>query len=253
MLALKMAVSAWLMPLPVSLALTCCGLLLGARGRRRWGTGLVVAGTVLLLAAATGPIADAVLRPLETRFHALADASALSSPPRYVAVLGSGYHPRPGLPITAELDAVGMVRLAEGIRLLRQLPGAHLILSGGALHDEPPVALGYARAAAALGVPPQSVILIDTPRHTAEEIVAIRARVGDEPVVLVTSAAHMARAMAYSSRAGLRTVPAPTGNLCDPDPRARAWLPTPSGTALRKSETAVYEYLGLLAVELGIP
>jgi uncharacterized SAM-binding protein YcdF (DUF218 family) len=253
MLALKSALDAWLMPLPLGLTLSCCGLLLRARGRQRSGTGLIAASAVMVLAAATGPIADALLRPLETRYQAIADASALRPVPRYVCVLGSGYRPRPGLPITAELDAVGIVRLAEGIRLLRQLPGAHLIVSGGALHGEPPVAEGYARAAAALGVPPESIIAIDTPRDTAEEIDAIRARVGDEPGLLVTSAAHMTRAMAYSSKAGLRAVPAPTDNLSASDPRAPAWIPAPSGTALRKTETALHEYLGLLAFELGIP
>jgi uncharacterized SAM-binding protein YcdF (DUF218 family) len=252
MLALKMALGAWLMPLPLSLTLACGGLLLRMRGRRRTGTGLLAAGVMVLLAAAIGPIADALLLPLETRYHAIVDAAALNPAPRYVAVLGSGYRPRPGLPVTAELDAVGMVRLAEGIRLWRQLPGAHLILSGGVLHGEPPVAQGYARAAAALGVPAESIIVIDTPRYTAEEIEAIRARVGDQPVLLVTSAAHMVRAMAYSAKAGLRAVPAPTGNLSDPDPHVRAWIPTPSGSALRKTETALHEYLGLLAFKLGI-
>lgn len=253
MLALKLALDAWLMPLPLCLILVCGGWLLRARGRKRLGAGLIAAGALMVMAAASGPVADALLRPLETRYRAIADASALHPMPHYVCVLGSGYRPRPGLPVTAELDAVGIVRLAEGIRLLRQLPGAHLVVSGGSLHGEPPVAEGYARAAAALGVAPESVITIDTPRDTAEEIEAIRARVGDEPVLLVTSAAHMTRAMAYSSKAALRAVPAPTANLSDPDPPVVAWVPVPSGSALRKTEAALHEYLGLLAFELGVP
>jgi uncharacterized SAM-binding protein YcdF (DUF218 family) len=252
MLALKAALDAWLMPLPLCFILACGGLLLMARGRKRLGAGLMGAAAVIVLAAATGPVAGALLRPLETRYRAIADASALRPMPRYVCVLGSGYRPRPGLPVTAELDAVGMVRLAEGIRLLRQLPDAHLVVSGGSFNGEPPVAEGYARAAVALGVAPESVITLDTPRDTAEEIDAIRARVGDEPVLLVTSAAHMSRAMAYSSKAGLRAVAAPTGNLSDPDPRVSAWLPLPSGNSLRNTEAALHEYLGLLAFELGI-
>jgi uncharacterized SAM-binding protein YcdF (DUF218 family) len=253
MLALKSAVDAWLMPLPLGLILVCSGLLLRARRRQRLGRGLIATGVVIVLGAAIGPVADALLRPLETRYQAVDDASVLRPVPRYICVLGSGYRPRPGLPVTAELDAVGMVRLAEGIRLLRQLPGAHLVVSGGSLHGEPPIAEGYARAAAALGVARESVITIDTPRDTAEEIHAIRARVGDEPVLLVTSAAHMIRAMAYSSKAGLRAVPAPTGNLSAPELRATAWLPIPSANALCKTETALHEYLGLLAFELGVP
>jgi uncharacterized SAM-binding protein YcdF (DUF218 family) len=253
MLALKMALGAWLMPLPFSLTLVILGLLLRLGGRRRSGAWLIAVGAAVALAAATRPIADATLRPLEARYHAVADAATLRPAPRYIVVMGSGYHPRPGLPITAEVDAIGMVRLAEGIRLLRQLPDAQLVVSGGSVGGEPPIAEGYARAAAALGVPAQSLIVIDTPRDTDEEVSAIHARLGDAPILLVTSAAHMTRAMAYAARAGLRAVAAPTGNLVDTEPRALNWLPGPSGAALRKTETALHEYLGLLAFKLGVP
>jgi uncharacterized SAM-binding protein YcdF (DUF218 family) len=252
MLALKVMLGVWLMPLPVSLILVCCGLLLRVRGRRRSGNGLILIGGVLVLAAGTGPIADALLRPLETHYRAVLDASALRPPPAYVAVLGSGYRPRDVLPVTAALDASGVVRLAEGMRLLRQLPGAQLVLSGGPVGGGPPVARGYARAAVALGVAPESLIIIDSPRDTAAEIDALRRRVGDAPVLLVTSAAHMPRAMAYAGLAGLQAVPAPTGNLSDPDPPTRWGIPAPSGTSLRKTETALHEYLGLLALRLGM-
>jgi uncharacterized SAM-binding protein YcdF (DUF218 family) len=253
MLALKMALGVWLMPLPFSLILICCGLLLRVWGRRRSGASLITAGAMVALAAATGPIADALLRPLETRYQAIADAALLRPAPRFVVVLGSGYRPRAGLPITAELDAVGVVRLAEGVRLLRELPGAQLVLSGGPLRSEPPIAQGYARAAAALGVPTEAILVIDTPRDTVEEIAAIRARVGVAPVLLVTSAAHMPRAMAYAARAGLRAVAAPTGNLADPESPVGSWVTLPTGAALRRTETALHEYLGLLALELGMP
>jgi uncharacterized SAM-binding protein YcdF (DUF218 family) len=167
-------------------------------------------------------------------------------------VLGSGYHPRNALPVTAALDSVGIVRLTEGLRLLRQLPGAQLILSGGPVRGEPPIARGYALAADALGVPAASMILIDEPPDTGAEIRAIHARVGDAPVLLVTSAAHMPRAMALCRREGLHAIAAPTGNLAAPSGRGGFWLPLPSGASLIKSETAFHEYLGLLALTLGI-
>jgi len=252
MLALKAVLGSWLMPLPLSLTLICCGLLLRVWGRRRSAATLVAAGVIVTFAAATGPIADALLRPLERRYQAIADAAALSPRPRFVVVLGSGYRPRSALSVTAEVDAAGMVRLAEGIRLLHQLAGARLILSGGPVRGEPPVAQGYARVAVALGISTQDMVLLETARDTREEIHAIRAYVGDAPVLLVTSAAHMPRAMACAVRSGLRAIAAPTGNLADPDPRAQWWpLGLPSGTALRRTETALHEYLGLLALELG--
>jgi uncharacterized SAM-binding protein YcdF (DUF218 family) len=252
MSTLKLALGIWLMPLPISLLLVCTGLLLKLTGRRRVAGALIGGGVIVTLAAALGPIANGLLRPLETRYSAVLDASALSSAPRYVAVLGSGYSPREALPVTAALDGIGVVRLAEGIRLFRQLPGARLILSGGPVGDEPPVARGYALAAAALGVPAAAVILSDSARNTGEEIRALRAQVGDATVLLVTSAAHMPRAMALSRQEGLHAIAAPTGNLTRAGGPGEFWLALPSGTSLRKSETALHEYEGLLALELGI-
>jgi uncharacterized SAM-binding protein YcdF (DUF218 family) len=252
MSTLKMVLGIWLLPLPISLIAVCIGLLFRLAGRRRIAHTLIVAGVTLALAATFGPIANSLLRPLEARYHAVLDASALPSAPGYVVVLGSGYHPRNALPVTAALDSVGIVRLTEGLRLLRQLPGAQLILSGGPVRGEPPIARGYALAADALGVPAASMILIDEPPDTGAEIRAIHARVGDAPVLLVTSAAHMPRAMALCRREGLHAIAAPTGNLAAPSGRGGFWLPLPSGASLIKSETAFHEYLGLLALTLGI-
>jgi uncharacterized SAM-binding protein YcdF (DUF218 family) len=248
MTSLKLAASAWLLPLPVGLVLICLGLLLRTSARRRTAHVLIALGVTVAVAATLGPVANMLLRPLETRYPAVLDASALQPQPQYVAVLGSGYYPRVGLPVTAALDAVGVVRLAEGVRLLRQLRGAQLIVSGGPLRHEPAVARGYALAATALGVPADSVILLDTPRDTAAEIRALHTRVGNAPVLLVTSAAHMPRAMAFSRREGLHAIAAPTGNLT----AGSSWSPLPSGSSLRKSETALHEYEGLLALEMGI-
>jgi len=250
--ALKLALGAWLLPLPVGLILICLGLLLRVSARRRLGHALLAAGVTLAVAATLGPIADTLLQPLEARYPAVLDASVLRPAPQYVAVLGSGYRPRAGLPVTAALDAVGVVRLTEGVRLLRQLPGARLIVSGGPMHNEPPIARGYALAAVALGVPAAAVIFSDTPLSTGEEIRALRAQVGDAAVLLVTSAAHMPRAMTLSRREGLHAIAAPTGNLTRAGGPGDSWLVLPSGTSLRKSETALHEYEGLLALELGI-
>jgi uncharacterized SAM-binding protein YcdF (DUF218 family) len=246
--AVKLAAGGWLLPLPLSLILIWLGLLFRLNARRGAARVLTALGVTIALAAAFGPVANALLRPLETRYPAVLDASALQPAPRYVAVLGSGYYPRPGLPVTAELDAVGVVRLAEGVRLLRQLPGAQLILSGGPQGDEPAIARGYAVAATALGVPAESLILLDTPTNTATEIRALHGRIGDATVLLVTSAAHMPRAMALSRREGLHATAAPTGNLTTVSHLALL----PSGSSLRKSETALHEYAGLLALEIGI-
>jgi uncharacterized SAM-binding protein YcdF (DUF218 family) len=247
-MSLKAVADAWLLPLPVALLLIGLGLLLSVSRQRRAARVVIALGIIVAVAATLGPVASLLLLPLETRYPALLDASALKPAPQYVAVLGSGYYPRAGVPVTAALDATGLVRLAEGIRLLRELPGAELIVSGGPQRREPPIARGYAQAATALGVPANSLILLETPRDTAAEIRALRARVGGAGVVLVTSAAHMPRAMALAQREGLRATAAPTGNLI----QSGSWSLLPSGRSLRNSEVALHEYEGLAALALGI-
>lgn len=252
MFALKKALGALLMPMPLSGLIALAGCLAWGLGRRRLARSLLSAGALVLLVCSISPVGNALLRPLEDRYPATLDAATLAPAPRYVVVLGAGFAPRDSLPVTAALEPEAVVRIAEGVRLVRQLHTARLIVSGGSLNGQPPSAHGYAIAAVELGIPAASVLIVDSPRDTASEIRAIHALVGGEPVLLVTSAAHMRRAMAYSSRFGLHAIPAPTGNLTRPDLAWSVKALLPSARSLRKSELALHEYLGLLALRLGM-
>lgn len=247
---LKKLIGTLVMPLPLALLLSVAGgLLLALRHRKAEGL-LVILALLGISLASWGPVADALLSPLESRYPPLLDASGH---PEAVAVvvLGSGYSPVPGLPVTSQLSATALVRLAEGIRLYRQLPGAHLILSGGAVYGSGASAHGYARAARGLGVPASDLVLLDTPRDTAAEARAVRDLLGTkQPFILVTSAAHMPRAIRHFKVEGLNPVPAPTRyrSLREDRFRLRYWVP--SARQLRKTERALYEYMGMLAVGL---
>ncbi len=99
-----------------------------------------------------------------------------------------------------------------------------------------------------MGVPAELILVLDGPLDTAQEARAVRETLGGgSPLILVTSAAHMPRAMRHFQAVGLDPIPAPTQYLTG---RGRptsllGWLP--SSQSLRKSETAWHEYLGLLA------
>jgi uncharacterized SAM-binding protein YcdF (DUF218 family) len=228
-----------------------CGLLFalagaGARlaGWRRSSIALWVTAAFIVYLPATSPVADALLMPLESRYRPLSDTGDLP-PVQFIVVLGSSYAPRDGNPITAALMGDGLVRIAEGVRLMRRVPGARLIVSGGAPAGQTASAIGYSRFAVDFGVDASAIVKLDTPLDTAEEASGVAALVGSAPFILVTSAYHMPRAMRLMQLAGARPIPAPTGQMAPRqiDFDARGWIPRSS--SLRKTERALHEYMGL--------
>jgi uncharacterized SAM-binding protein YcdF (DUF218 family) len=248
---LKGLSAALLMPFPVALGLMTFGLVLRAlrnKGRALGGW-LVVAGGLLLMLASWQPVADALLSPLEERYPPLTDPARVSDVTA-VVVLGGGWWPgAEDWPITARLSESSAIRLFEGLRLMPTWPEARLVLTGaGRSADRAPIAWGYAEVARDFGVPETRMLVMDTPVDTAQEAEAVRAALGDGArLVLVTSASHMPRAMAYFRRVGLDPVAAPTHRLSGRSAydELRDWLP--AADYLQMTERAWYEYLGLLA------
>jgi uncharacterized SAM-binding protein YcdF (DUF218 family) len=79
---------------------------------------------------------------------------------------------------------------------------------------------------------------------THAELAAIASVVSTEPFVLVTSAAHMPRAMRLCASFGLRPVPAPTDFLARD--RGHAFTLRPTTQSIIESERALYEYASRL-------
>jgi len=255
--SVKGLAAALLMPFSVALGLVTFGLALRALGNkgRALGGWMVAAGALLLVLTSWQPVADSLLSPLEERYPPLTDPAQLSDVTA-VVVLGGGWWPRAeDWPITARLSESSAIRLFEGLRLMRALPEARLVLTGASRRaDRAPVAWGYAEAALDFGVPETRLRVLDTPVDTAREAEAVRAALGDGArLVLVTSASHMPRAMAYFRRVGLDPVAAPTHRLTGRSAydELADWLPAVD--YLRMTERAWYEYLGLLALRSGLP
>ena len=193
---------------------------------------------------------DALLGPLEREYPPLQDGSLPAV--GYVVVLGSGYEPRDGIPVTAALDEDGLVRIVEGVRLMRRLGAVKLVVSGGAPPGRTPPAFGYAKLARGLGVDDASLVVLSGSLDTSAEARSVAALLGAAPFILVTSAYHMPRAMRLMERAGAHPFPAPTGQLVNESANG-GWsslLPTSGG--LGKTERALHEYLGLAALAVGV-
>jgi uncharacterized SAM-binding protein YcdF (DUF218 family) len=234
-------------PLACGFLIAVAGAIVRLFGWRRVATVLWLAAASLVYLSAIAPVADALLVPLEGRYRPLGDMRSL---PRvgYIVVLGSSYAPRDGIPITAALEGDGLARIAEGVRLMRLIGGARLVVSGGAPDPEVASAIGYAKFAVDLGVDEGSIVKLDQPLDTAEEARSVAALVGNAPFILVTSAYHMPRAVRLMELAGAHPIPAPTGQLAPlrPDFGIRAWVPRVA--SLRKTERAIHEYMGLAIV-----
>ena len=230
-----------LFPVPLSLEFLLVGLfLLWFTRRQRAGKALVTCGALLLLGFSSAFFSNALLRPLEQGYRPLVVVHSGPGTPAitFIAVLGGAGNDDPDVPVTSHISPDLMVRLIEGVRLEREIPGSKLILSGG--HDS---AEGMARVAEALGVSAMDIRQLAEPRDTEEESQQIAPIVGSHRFILVTSASHMPRAMGLFKRRGLQPIAAPTDYLA---PRHRLELDDffPDGYKLFKSQMAVYEYLG---------
>lgn len=242
MFLVKRIVSRFLFPLPLSLEFLLVGLyLLWFTRWQRAGKVMVSCGVVLLLGFSNPLASNGLLRPLEHRYPPLAVSPLRAGLPAvsFIAVLGGWADNDPDVPVTSLVSPNLMVRLAEGVRLHREIPLSKLILSGS--NDS---AGGMTKIAEALGVSAADILQLPQPRDTEEESQQIAPLVGSQPFILVTSASHMLRAMGLFKKRGLQPIAAPTDyftphHRLDPDDFI------PDGYKVFKSQVAFYEYLGL--------
>jgi uncharacterized SAM-binding protein YcdF (DUF218 family) len=243
-------------PLAFAIFLAIVALIPKFLGRRRLAAGLVMCAITVAVAGSIPLVGDAILRPLEGRYAPLDERALKADEVSGIVVLGAYYRPWRDWPVTAVLNREGLMRIAEGVRLARRFPSAKLIVSGGfSPGGGEPSARGYERFALEMGIPAERIVVVDTPRDTAQEalaISAIAARLApDRKFVLVTSASHMPRAMKLMERAGARPLPAPTGQRAGWGDWVFGRI-VPSSGGLEKTEIALHEYAGLTAMALGL-
>ena len=250
--------SFWFFAQPSSLFLAAIILgLLMARiqaHNRAWlkaGQRLAWGGILMLVVAGLGPISNMVLLPLEQRF-----------PPRHgrlpegnvagIIVLGGYEDGR----IT---DARGTLtlneaaeRITEAAALAHRLPGVPLIISGGSgaivLADKP-AAAAIGRYLQSIGHAADRIRLEDKSRTTFENALFTRALVAPKPGerwLLVTSAAHMPRAVGTFRRAGFEVIAWPADfRTADSGDAWRPFGSFPGG--LKRLDEAAAEWVGLVA------
>lgn len=245
----KAAVASFFMPLPVMAAVFILGLIMAWRGKKSSGGFVCSVAVGVLLLLSWAPVADQLIGTLESRYQPLEDVGG-ADPLEAIVVLGGGWEPDAARPASVRLSDSSALRLMEGVRLWRQNPSLTLVVTGRSRNpDEASIASGYAQAAESLGVPEDRIVRLDRPTDTGQEALAVAEWLGeDAKVVLVTSASHMPRSMKHFERAGLRPLAAPTQFAAGRDRSGsfRYWVP--AAHHLEKSERAIYELFGQIAL-----
>lgn len=243
MFLLKKIIASFFMPLPIFFFLFGVGLYLLYSGRLKRGRQFLAVSVAWIALLSYAPFSALVLAPLENAYPKWQPGGEA---PAYIHVLGYGHDSDARLPLSSQPHSPGLVRIVEGVIIMKQFSTARLVCSGYGDEDERSNAAVNADVAIALGVRPEAIILMEDARDTMEEASALKKIAGDEKVVLVTSASHMPRAMATFEKAGLNVTAAPTDFKFKRD----EWLQWPSSTGLSRSEAAFHEYLGLLWMKL---
>jgi uncharacterized SAM-binding protein YcdF (DUF218 family) len=215
--------------------------------KQRLGKRLLLLSVILFYLCSIKPVSHGLIGGLERRFPPL---RTLPAGVQRIVILGGGIrNPKADLPVNEKLDSTSMNRLLEGLRLFRQIPEGHLVVSGGGFWGSRQAEICadlMARMAVSLGVPMEKIFIEPDSLDTDDQARMLAGLLGEEPFVLVTSAFHMPRSVKLFRREGMDPIPAP----CD--------FRSKGGTALRISDfvpypdrleettLAVREYYGLL-------
>lgn len=241
----------WIVAQPgnLLLLLLCLGVLWLATSARRRGFGLVVAVTLAFVVVTVLPVGEWVIAPLEARFP----QPKLPENVTGIVVLGgavdTGITARHG---QAALNGAAE-RITETLALARRYPKARVVIAAG--HGElVPNRVTEAEATRSLlvsdGLDPNRILLDDRSRNTFENALFSKEVANPKPGevwLLVTSAAHMPRAVGCFRRVGWTILPYPvdyrTGRAVTPDLFDLA-------ENLALFEHAMREWVGLVAYRL---
>ncbi len=235
----------FLAPLSWTLLLAGAAVLL----RRRRGVAWAVAGlaAAVLVAFSTDAVADGIQRAAER-------GAAVTYRPDvvYDAVVVLG-----GMVDEAASRASGEVELLEaadrvvrGFELVRAGRARNVLVSGGVVWPQAgdvPEADRLAAKLAQWGIPPGQIAVEAASRNTRENAIQssrLAAARGWKTLLLVTSAAHMPRALGCFRAVGLEPDALPVDRRAG-DGRGRSWLPR--AFALSKSTHALHELGGRIA------
>lgn len=209
---------------------------------------LAAGATILYFAVATPLGANLAIGALERSADREPQCPVPGGPGSLVVVLAGGMSGWPAdVTELSRLKEPSLRRTLEAVQLARQMPDSRLLFVGGAGRKVREADLMGALAQA-LGLPAERVIMARESDSTFENAQEVAAAVGkiavSGPIYLVTSAAHMPRALAVFRHQGLKACAYPVDYT---------WVRTkwpgmlvPQMSALGKTTMAYHEATGYL-------
>ncbi len=191
-------------------ALTLLVLQRSSPPRLRWVRILTVVVFLLNLLCSTPIVARTLIGLLEQQYPPFDRSSTQKFDA--ILVLSGGVASQGSLRPSTELSPTSLERTLCGVDLFAAGFAPRLVLAGGdtAIFGEGPVEGEEMRQLALrLGVPPEAIIVEGHSRNTYENARETRRLLGERPVLLVTSASHIPRALALFRKQGLNVTPAP--------------------------------------------
>jgi len=240
-------------PLGLAIVLGAAALAFLLTGLRRTA-GTALAGALIVLYVASTPLfANRITVTLESQHPPRAVAALPKADVAIVLGGAVGPHapPRDAVDLTETSD-----RVFHAARLFKAGKVDHVLASGGNLPWQgpaPPEAESMAELLVELGVPRSAIVLESASRTTRENAVnsaAILKANGWRRVLLVTSAAHMPRALAVFRLAGIDAIPAVTDIRVTHGGSLGVFDLLPDADALARTTEATKEWIGLIVYRM---
>jgi uncharacterized SAM-binding protein YcdF (DUF218 family) len=242
---LKLLIGKLIMPLNLLLLVCfCCLILLLRRKIEAVAKTFLALALITFYAISTTYVANAILAPLEFKYPPYQQTNNRLA---YIVVLGCSHSKSGHLPSSSYLYGCSQVRLHEALRLYQLNPGAKVIFTGAGGDKGNTLADTMALFAREVGIRAADIIVEPRPSDTIEEVALVSPVIVDANSAIVTSAAHMPRAMLLFKRQGVDITPAPTDYLIRYQPRKLHLLHfIPAVYNLDKVDHAFHEYYGLV-------
>lgn len=219
--------------------------------QERKGAAILLGLTLMFYAASTSLMGGLLLHSIEYQYE-----PPLKPRGDVIIMLGGG-----AVQGTRDVDGVGSIsgsainRLLTAYELHRKLRIPVIVCGGQVFSDTANEAQIARRKLISLGVSPEMIIMESTSRNTtenAENAKAILLKRHFMRPILVTSAYHMPRAVINFDRVGIQVLPYPTDYCTGSDIGIYANRLSPSSGGLSDTDTVIHEYLGILAIKLGL-